>query len=610
MSRNLFELDNARNLLAQELVETFVNTPKFDQLLSATNQIVIGSRGSGKTALLKMLSHDHLSIFNNDKAREIIQNKTYIGIFISTKTRFIGGLQSSKETQTLKEKEERFQWQLNIASCAALLQTLKSCLNCYINNNEERVAKEIQIIKRIRKYWFDESDEIYTINAASQKIEDIYIERQKKNVELAIKDDKSLNPVGISFCMELYDPLFAAIKIINRELNFPETTSWFICIDEIEMLEDFHYRILNSYLRTSQDNNAYFKFTTLPYHYTTETNLSVPLEIRHDVQYLYIDQDPTFLYRIEEDKNGALQLFRKRAKILKHKYANYSFEELFGSSKLLDDESINYSDIYNLSKTTLTSDEIKELLSDNENFIRFFKYANDETKEKGINLLKCKNIKAYDDQIGRKMRGLLYLKEQVDQTVGHKSFIVYSGAKAVITLGDCNPRKLITIFKEMLNEVNVKKIDPYVQKRDKAEIPFRNQTLVLTRIAGHEHSRYKQEKDFGTTLYDFIEKIGKYMQDYIHKQKIGTEQISSIEIKDGTNQYWLLIERAVERGLLYPNININNPNELPEKEGVFHLAYILSPKFKLMPRRGDSRNISNIIDRKETTTNRQFIINF
>jgi hypothetical protein len=39
--RNLFELDNARNLSRQELVETFIPTQSFWRLLSAKHNVVL-----------------------------------------------------------------------------------------------------------------------------------------------------------------------------------------------------------------------------------------------------------------------------------------------------------------------------------------------------------------------------------------------------------------------------------------------------------------------------------------------------------------------------------------------------------------------------------------
>jgi hypothetical protein len=90
------------------------------------------------------------------------------------------------------------------------------------------------------------------------------------------------------------------------------------------------------------------------------------------------------------------------------------------------------------------------------------------------------------------------------------------------------------------------------------------------------------------------------MHDQIHKTSINTEQISSIEYTTSPDENtWRIIERAVQKGLIYPNINIHNPDEMPFHEGVFHLAFIFAPKFKFLPRKGDAKNISSIINSKQ-----------
>lgn len=81
----------------------------------------------------------------------------------------------------------------------------------------------------------------------------------------------------------------------------------------------------------------------------------------------------------------------------------------------------------------------------------------------------------------------------------------------------------------------------------------------------------------------------------LHEQPLTTDQVTSIKIdKNISPREWELIKRAVGLGLLFPNHNANNPDDLPVKEGTFHLAYILAPHFRLLPRRGKSRSLSNI----------------
>ncbi len=601
MKRNLFDLDNARYLKKRELVNTFIPTKSFEDILSPKNQIIIGSRGSGKTALLKMISHDHLSLLDYPFAKDIINSKLYIGIHISTKTKFVGGLKN-KSWLNEDEKEFHFRWLMNLASCLAFLETIKSCLKTYVEDNEEKVLLETKIIEEISQLWLPNEDVYFTIIDLENALERVRYQKSYEQLHRNIYGESFKgSPVGITFDLELFDPIKIAIKVVTRHLELSMST-WFICIDEIEILDEFHHRILNSYMRSSNEN-IFFKFTTLPYcHYTLDTNTNVPLEVRHDLHYVYIDQSTEFNYKSSQDDNFVLKLFQTRADLSKPNYSNLNFNHLFGRSLLLDNFQINY-------KKGLKKYNLGDIIEDNDLIEMFIRLAGDPTKTRGLNLLKEGSFKKFGDQIGRKMKGLLLLKNEYDKLTGNANMKIYSGAKAVITLGDSNPRKLLEIFNEMIKRYEDsryfkehEKKSKFVREKNseyKFLIPPYIQNFVLVSIAERELSKNRIEKNLGTGLYDFINELGSFMHKYIHDKPLTTEQVSSIEIDQNIDDTtWEVIKRAVQKGLLYPNRNVHNPDEMPYKEGVFHLAFILCPKFILLPRRGTSRKLSSMISKQ------------
>jgi hypothetical protein len=90
------------------------------------------------------------------------------------------------------------------------------------------------------------------------------------------------------------------------------------------------------------------------------------------------------------------------------------------------------------------------------------------------------------------------------------------------------------------------------------------------------------------------------MHNKLHCDKLSSDQISSIRIDDKiSSKNWKLIQRAVSLGILYPNISANNPDQMPIKSGVFHLAYVLSPYFNILPRRGRSAKLETVLRYKK-----------
>ena len=93
MSLNsVFEIDNARNEGPSDLASGFVWTKIFQRLTTKKNHIILGARGSGKTALVKMLAHNYLSKSGDGRAEKLIKEKKVIGCYIPMRLEWVGGL--------------------------------------------------------------------------------------------------------------------------------------------------------------------------------------------------------------------------------------------------------------------------------------------------------------------------------------------------------------------------------------------------------------------------------------------------------------------------------------------------------------------------------------
>ena len=85
------------------------------------------------------------------------------------------------------------------------------------------------------------------------------------------------------------------------------------------------------------------------------------------------------------------------------------------------------------------------------------------------------------------------------------------------------------------------------------------------------------------------------MRSYFIEKPLTTDQITSVTV-DGTlpEKDWKLVRVAVSQGLLHANVGLGNPDEMPWREGTFHLAYTLAPHFLLFPRRGKAAKLAAI----------------
>lgn len=571
-NRNLFEVDNARDLTRRELVNTFVETQDFKRLLSSKNHIILGERGSGKTALAKMLSHDHLSLLPVDYAQQAINEKSFIGMYVSIKAEWVSGLKN-KPWQNDEEKESFFQWRLNVAVCQAFLRTLRSCLDIYIDNIGERVIIERKLISEISSSWSEDQYNTSSIIDLQRYLEDIEHKRQlqlaRKRVNGGLREGEEF--VGLAFDVELFEPLRRGIILTGRNLELPEDSKWLLCLDEAEALDESHHRILNTYLRTDS-GNLVFKITTTPYsHYTQDTNSGTPLVHGHDYEYVYIDRIPLF-----QDEELVNKLFEKRAKLSAPEYQEITLEKLLGRSKLLKPKDSDWT-------------------ADSEEMVLLKKYANKSTYERALKLLNS-NKSTFRDSISRKLHGALILRQAVESKRGHTKLDIYSGVEIVLRCGDSNPRRLVRIFNSLLlslkNDYNESAIPLISQKK---------QTDILIEFSTDTLERTKVLPKYGPHLYDTVKAIGDYMSNSLHNLPLASNLILAVEIdKNISDKDWEVVERAVEWGFLYPIRSNNTPDLLPRKEGKFHLAYVLAPHFLLLPRKGESRKLSTMLKSPRT----------
>lgn len=573
--RNLFEFDNARYLSDDEIVDTFLPTKSFWRLLSAKNHIILGARGSGKTAIARMLAHPQLTKFRDKRAEQIIRSRAFIGIYVPTKAEWVGGLKN-KPWQSEAEKEDIFRWRLNLATSIAILNTIRSCLDEYVDDEIARIKSEIEIARLLAADWCPEIQEIDSLPKLRKHLEELDFHKQRELAQNHITPPTfPIQPIGLSFHTELFRPLRRAIQHISAVLNFPTTTTWMLCLDEAEALDVFQQRILNSFLRTHSDNLV-FKITTTPYgHYTLETNVGAGLNVSHDFEYVYIDRD--FLTganarghfpRLESD------LFRRRARKSGRRIRFVSLQDLLGPSPLL-----------NPTDAGISREEVLQEIRE----------RGDRTLIERASQLQDDPVK-FGNEILRKLSGAILLRKAFRETAGRGETDIYAGAALMVRCCDGNPRRMIRLFNKLLLEGGWE-TTRRGSRIHATPVTARRQTQILRDFSISNLARVQAEPRHGRELYSLLLRTGEFMQQMLHFRPLSTDQVTSIVVDSEKNpEAWPLVKVAVATGLLYPNIHPKNPDELPDTGGTFHIAYVLCPAFYLMPRRGKARQLETILD--------------
>lgn len=572
MIKEVYRLFNARNMSKEKLVSTFVVTNEFRKMLSSTHQVILGARGSGKTALAKMLSHPYLASMDDEVMQEVVASKKFIGIFVPTNVEWVGTYRN-KHWLSKEDAEQYFQILFNIAIGLSFLDTILSCLQAYCSDDVVRLQKELTLVRRFAKSWINDEVECNTLAELKSVIKDIeYDIHCSVNQSHLFGSTKHVEVIDNKFHLPIFLPLKRGIDIATGVFQLTDETSWLLCIDEAEFLEDWIMHRFNSYIR-SDTGNLFLKITTLPYsHNTLSTNLKESVDGWHDFDYIYIDKDP--LNNEDEVTIFANSLLKKIGEDLGLEN-DIDLRDILGGSKLLGEQS--WREEYN--------EELLSILSPAQS--KHARKLLDENKHK-----------EYMSKYAWKLRGAMYLFTQIRSfKKGHRSTDLYSGAEVFVRVCDGNPRLMIRVLSELVACV----------KRDRggrAYIDQKEQDTIIRSLSESILARTKSEDNKGNMLYQIVHSIGKYFKDYFHSKYLRTGWYGSVNIDNQSSKnYWQIIEKAVNIGLIYPVINTKSKNPLPVREGVFRLGYVLAPYFNLMPRKAMSQKLSTILNTTLPTTN-------
>lgn len=561
----LFESSNARNLNPKQLTNEFIWTESFDSLFSIQNQVILGSRGSGKTALIKMLAHSNLSrlAHKEQKAKNIIESKKFIATYVPLRVEWVNSLNNFEV-----KKEEYFVWSLNLSLCAKLLDTIKSCIVHYIDDEILQLKTERHICKEISDFWFVDKS-FNNLDHIRKELESIEFNKNlmfnKEAMGISLSEEEKA--VGLVFHMTLFKPFEYASKVTHKHLNLPDDSKWIVCIDEAEFLSKSHHQTLNTYMRSASE--LVFKITTMPFrHHTLDTDVMANINVGHDLDYVYIDKLGTS-HMNQQKSDAIIQDFAEKLFINRLSFfgkESISLEILVGKSILTQStaEIADETDVLGLIK----------------------KHCNDDTNKRAVELYHS-NKSSFDDSILRKLRGILLLREEYNNKSGNAASALYSGVEVISRCSDGNPRRLFRLFNHLLSNI----------KDGQNSIPSTSQSERLKSYSYRELEVIKFEKD-GVKAFDLLNKIGGFFKDKCLIDKLGADIPQSFIINESiTDEQWGNIKTAVDLGLLYPYIrkDRNSKSLFPSKEGRFLLANCLAPNFNLFPRIGRAVRFMNIM---------------
>jgi len=281
---NPFHESQSRTYGDDKIVSEFYPTSFYLSLFNVQHEILLGTRGSGKTVLLKMLSYSCLKKYSHPVANKVASEKSFIGFYIPLHLEFMGSLPG--QNIPYEDRLKYFQFALNCSAAKSLLSQVIELLNDIYLITKDKLIRENNIIEYMCENWFIENKKISSIKDLQDYLESIY----NKYQYIDTKKERSISILEQPVLIPIVNILPKITEVLGLDI---QKTNWIACIDEAEFLKTEFIRSINTFIR-SEKRPLIIKMATMPFkHCTRETNVDgIFIEPNgNDFDYRVIDMD-------------------------------------------------------------------------------------------------------------------------------------------------------------------------------------------------------------------------------------------------------------------------------------------------------------------------------
>lgn len=460
---------------------------------------VLGSKGCGKTHLLRYYSFEaRLKLYNND-IKELLKNDKYLASYSR-----LNSISSTRFNKTGNEDEWRslYNYYFELMQSLISLDVYEKVTNA-LNVSEKKIAKIIiEICKQVGITL-----EFETIECFKN-----FLNEKRVSVDNEIIDYphvRKLNWDKVRPAFTFGSLIFEIPWRFSQNISDLQDVSYIYILDEYEKLKcDWQKESLNT-LVYEKKHNSTFWVGARKIGYTTRNTLSgEPIHEGHEFNPVDLDS----LLKAGEKKfpEFAEGLFRRRLKL--NGLAELSPKQLFDKfdeKKLLNTllcKSDNLKhwktfrerlsslglDYDNITQTQqiLCKDVEKDLVSQKMKLYTFYlmwsENKNKITKESIPQITKRVNLSYEEYKNGKNARMKeLYRKFRQDMVAqlaeeNNETLYLYSGFEKLVNIADCNPRILLTLMKLIIEDCHFRGIDPFNSEKT---IPVRSQYAGINETA-------------------------------------------------------------------------------------------------------------------------------
>lgn len=587
----LYDTFNAKYLTYREVAESFVSNDEFCQLTGNNSILLMGSRGCGKTTLLKMLTPAGLYYWKGEEADQIKKGLNFTAVYVPSDiqwknqfdylNRYLNGKNEFIEVIT------QFLFASNVQ--IALCKTFNSVIGFGNYNDNQKLSLEFEVCKSLINEWNIEGE----IPPTFDDIE-LSILKRVMNMNSLIKRmifRKESDNIEKEMPKYVFDNFFDLIKlgckVLEQKLNFDERHKWALCFDELEIVPKFIQIELITCLR-SVDQKFIFKLTTTPIFNIENSDIEPSQGNDFSSIKLWV-YDGAGLIRW---RNFCSKLLMKRFKE-KYDICSDDFIRIFGEYNLDDiikeelnsllakeKKSLDYNGSFKpgIAKGSSMNYLYKRLAQIDKSFKSFL-------IKRHINT----NDPFTDDPVLQKSVFLKYKVDAIFRLVyknrTRKKPPIHYGLPYIFDICDGNPRFVIGLIDEILQNSKFNlELTNAINKQEQSQIIFNASEKYYNLINNHPDATINSNSTEINLATNLLDKIGNYIFNKLIKDEFSKNPPSTFRVDEefaNSSNYLKLLETALSLGaIIYldPIESLSNNGLIGKR---FRLSSFLAPKYKI-----------------------------
>jgi hypothetical protein len=548
-SANPFADSQARNYSGEKVLTEFCPISKYWSLFNDQHELLVGTRGCGKTLLLKMMRYSMLNKLSDARAKKLVKDKKFIAFYVPLHLEYIKKL--SNFTLTKDAKVSWFRFSFNCLLAQSVIIEISEILNDLIDDDLNRIEAEYNLSKILNDSWgICPEEPVFRLSKLREKVDRLYYNTDPQ------KD--ALTDIPNTFKHSLASSLSSISNLLCETLQISPT--WIVCVDEAEFAEECYQECINTAFRSDTGRIA-FKVATLHFYHTTRATLDPNINVMDG-------QD--FKHTIVDMKYDEQDFICVTDSIVKTRLASVNidlnglkgFLETLGSDK--------YRDYFS-----------KELKNDKypRELLEYEKYPRELLEDQIMTQLSSgsrnhnssKSQRELKKPVIDKLAPIFYVREMYKRSKeGSRIPGWYAGASMSRRISQGNPRLFIRMMNNIFDEAKGKKLPLTVKMQHKSmmdfAVSFCNETQTLEK-AGPEAKKQ----------LDYISHVLQLQAHEAELKQVGITFKLSKNMDLSKQKDW--IEKAVAFSRLI--IDENSLKTQIDTETVYHLANTYATAFWL-----------------------------